>query len=114
MVAKKKLTKKSGDGIVPASQDIGLSVIPPAFLADLRHLITETRSGVAVTVNVGMTLLYWRIGIKVRWEILCNERAGYGEQIVHALSALLKTEFGEGFGIRNLFNMIRFAEVFPD
>ena len=114
MVAKKKLAKKSGDGTVPASQDRGLSVIPPGFLADLRHLITETRSGVAVTVNIGMTLLYWRVGIRVLPEILRNERAGYGEQIVHALSAQLKAGFGEGFGICNLFNMIRFAEVFPD
>jgi hypothetical protein len=84
------------------------------LLADLRHLITETRSAVAVTINAGLTLLYWRIGVRIRREILGEERAGYGEQIVHALSAQLTLEFGEGFGTRNLFNMIRFAEVFPE
>jgi len=84
------------------------------LLADLRNLITETRSAVAVTVNAGLTLLYWRVGVRIRREILMDERAGYGEQIVHALSAQLRLEFGEGFGTRNLFNMIRFAEVFPD
>ena len=38
---------------------------------------------------------------------------GYGKEIVHALSAKLQIEFGKGFSKRNLFNMIRFAEVFP-
>jgi len=52
--------------------------------------------------------------VRIHLEILGKERAEYGEQIVHALSAQLKLEFGEGFGKRNLFNMIRFAEVFPD
>ena len=84
------------------------------LLAELRNLITETRSAVAITVNAGLTLLYWRIGVRIRREILGDERAGYGERIVHALSAQLRLEFGEGFGTRNLFNMIRFAEVFPD
>jgi len=110
----RKITKKIGDDISPALQDTGLSSLPPAFLADLRDLITETRSAVAVTVNAGMTLLYWRVGVRIRREILRNERAEYGEQILHALSAKLRAEFGEGFGFRNLFNMVRFAEVFPD
>ena len=43
-----------------------------------------------------------------------EKRAGYGEEIVHALSAQLQIEFGKGFTKRNIFNMIRFAEVFPD
>jgi hypothetical protein len=89
-------------------------LIQEDLLADLRHLITETRSAVAVTINAGLTLLYWRIGERIHQEILGKERAEYGEQIVHALSAQLRLEFGEGFGKRNLFNMIRFAEVFPD
>jgi len=36
------------------------------------------------------------------------------ERIVQALSAQLAADFGSGFGKRNLFNMVRFAEVFPD
>ena len=81
------------------------------LLSDVRTLIRETRSAVAVTINAGLTLLYWRIGTRIRQDILGGKRAGYGEQIVHALSAQLRLEFGDGFGKRNLFNMIRFAEV---
>jgi predicted nuclease of restriction endonuclease-like (RecB) superfamily len=40
--------------------------------------------------------------------------AEYGEQIVSAVSRELAAEFGQGFATRNLWHMIRFAEVFPD
>ena len=33
---------------------------------------------------------------------------------MHAVSAKLAAEFGRGFTPRNLFNMVRFAETFPD
>ena len=32
------------------------------LVADVRDMIKQTRSGVAHTVNTGMTFLYWRIG----------------------------------------------------
>ena len=102
---------------LPHQKDVTIpapELVQGELLADLRQLIQETRSAVAVTINAGLTLLYWRIGSRIRREILIEERAGYGERIVHALSAQLQREFGEGFGPRNIFNMIRFAEVFPD
>lgn len=85
-----------------------------ALLTDVRGLILEARQRVAQTVNAGLTLLYWQIGNRIRQDVLKERRAEYGSEIVHALSAQLTAEFGRGFGRRNLFNMIRFAEVFPD
>ena len=93
MAAGNKLTKKTDKGISPSAQDTGLSVIPPAFLTDVQHLITETRSTVAVTVNFGMTFLCWRVGVRIRSEILRYEWAGYGEQHLHALSAKLTAAY---------------------
>src|SRR5262245_39523395 len=84
------------------------------LLSEVRALILEARAGVARTVNVGLTLLYWEIGNRIRQEILQEKRAEYGQEIVSALSRQLEAEFGRGFSRRNLFNMIRFAEVFPD
>ncbi len=81
---------------------------------DVRRMIEQTREGVAQTVNAGITLLYWRIGKRIQTEILGNERAEYGQEIVSTLSRKLTVEFGRGFTSRNLFNMIRFADIFPD
>jgi len=83
-----------------------------ALLHDLRHLIEETRSSVATTVNASLTMLYWRVGKRINEEILKGDRAEYGEKIVHALSAQLQQEYGQGFTRRNLFNMIRFCTGF--
>lgn len=84
------------------------------LLTDVRALILEARQRVAQTVNAGLTLLYWQIGYRIRQDVLKEKRAEYGEKIVHALSGQLTAEFGRGYGRRNLFNMIRFAEVFPE
>ncbi|HUY33310.1 MAG TPA: DUF1016 N-terminal domain-containing protein [Pirellulales bacterium] len=80
----------------------------------MRALIQETRGGVARAVNAALVGLYWNIGKRIHTEILKERRATYGEQIVEALSRQLSVEFGRGFSRRNLFNMIRFAEVFPE
>lgn len=84
------------------------------LLAEVREMILATRQTVAQGVNSALVVLYWRIGQRIRTDILKEKRAGYGEKIVHALGAQLSAEFGRGFTKRNLFNMVRFAEVFVD
>ena len=82
--------------------------------ADVRRMIEQTREGVARTVNVGMTLLYWRIGKRIQTEVLQHERAEYGKQIVSTLSGQLVDEFGAGFSAKNLRHMMKFAETFAE
>ncbi|NUQ63141.1 MAG: DUF1016 domain-containing protein [Pirellulales bacterium] len=83
------------------------------LLGEIRGLIEQTRRGVARAVNSAMVGLYWSIGKRIREDILHQQRAEYGEQIVAALSQQLTTEYGRGFGRRNLFRMMQFAEFFP-
>jgi len=89
-------------------------IVPKTLLKDLRELIAEARQDVARQVNSTLVLLYWRVGKRIRQDILKEKRAEYGEEIVPTLSAQLVPEFGEGFSKRNLFRMIRFSEVFSD
>lgn len=84
------------------------------LLSDLRRLIGDARQRVAATVNAELTMLYWRVGSRIRADVLQNERAEYGEQIVSTLSAQLTAEYGKGFARPNLFRMLKFAEQFPD
>ena len=88
--------------------------VPRELLHDVRELIRSAREHVAQAVNAGLTLLYWQVGDRIRREILKEKRAEYGQHIVSSLATKLEAEFGRGFGRRNLFRMIRFAEVFPD
>jgi predicted nuclease of restriction endonuclease-like (RecB) superfamily len=84
------------------------------LIADLQRLIEEARHSVAQAVNMGLTLLYWRIGQRIRAEVLGGQRAGYGEEIVSTLSRQLTTDYGRSFSVKSLRHMIRFAESFED
>ena len=93
---------------------VSLDIASQTLVHDLRNLISDARADVARTVNSTLVQLYWQIGTRVRTEVLKDERADYGERIVQTVSAQLTSEFGRGFGRRNLFQMVRFAEVFED
>ncbi|PIV20636.1 MAG: DUF1016 domain-containing protein [Deltaproteobacteria bacterium CG_4_8_14_3_um_filter_45_9] len=84
------------------------------LLKDLRELIAAARQDVARQVNSALVLLYWRVGKRIRQDVLKEKRAEYGEQIVSAASRELAAEFGQGFSEKNLWHMIRFVEVFPN
>jgi len=88
--------------------------MPQSLLADVRELILEARTQTAQAVNASLTLLYWQIGRRIRIDVLKEKRAEYGQKIFYALSGKLTEEFGRGYSERNLANMVRFAEVFPD
>lgn len=82
--------------------------------ADVRSMIAQTRDGVALTVNASMTLLYWRIGKRIQLEVLQNERAEYGKEIVSTLSRQLVEEYGNGFSEKNLRHMMKFVDSFSE
>jgi len=85
-----------------------------ALLQDLREMIAGVRQDVARSVNSALVMLSWKVGQRIRKEIRKEKRADYGEKILPTLSAQLVLEFGFGFSERNLANIIRFAEVYPD
>jgi predicted nuclease of restriction endonuclease-like (RecB) superfamily len=84
------------------------------LLTDVREMIITARENVARASNAWLTLLYWQVGDRIRREILKEQRAAYGAEILQTLSAKLTVDFGRGFSQRNLASMVRFAEVFPD
>lgn len=90
------------------------SQAPAPLLGDIRRLIEHSRQQLASTVNSALTTLYWHIGQRIRTEVLNEERAAYGEQIVAALARQLEADYGRGFSVKNLRHMLRFAEAFPE
>jgi predicted nuclease of restriction endonuclease-like (RecB) superfamily len=110
MARRKKVDKQ----LVPAARGTTRPAAPDRLLDDVRNLIRQAREATARAVNVGLVLLYWEVGRRIRTEILKEKRAGYGEEIISTLSNKLTAEFGNGFSQPNLSRMTRFAEVFPD
>lgn len=91
-----------------------LELSTASLVDELRELIRTTRTGVAQSVNSALVVLYWRVGVRIRTEVLKNERADYGKRIVSTLSRQLTSEFGGGFSRPNLFKMLQFAECFSE
>lgn len=85
-----------------------------ALVAELRRLIDAARQRAAATVNAELTLLYWRVGVRIHHEILGSQRASYGEEIVSALARQLTATHGRGWSARHLRLCIRFAQVYSD
>ena len=59
------------------------------LIGDIRSLIETARHNIAVTVNTGLTILYWQIGSRIRQDILKEKRAEYGKEIVVTVSRQL-------------------------
>ena len=84
------------------------------LFADIRQLIDDARLMVSKVVASGVTALYWNIGTRINKEILNNQRAEYGQQIVATLARQLVQEYGNNFEEKNLRRIIQFAQLFPD
>ncbi len=86
----------------------------PSLLADIRQLIESARQQTAHAVNSALVGMYWHIGARIRKDVLKQQRAEYGKEIVATLSKELTAEYGRGFGQRSLFRMVQFSESFPE
>ena len=77
----------------------------------IKNLIEQTKNNVAIAVNSSLTMMYWEIGNKINQDILKNQRAEYGKEIVVTLSRQLQDNFGKGFDEKNLRRMMQFANA---
>ena len=85
------------------------------LMTDLRQIIDEARIHVASTANYELTMMYWHIGDRINRDVLGNERATYGKQIVATVSRQLQAWYGsKGFEERTIRSMVQFAQEFPD
>ncbi|MBG4324355.1 DUF1016 family protein [Pseudomonas aeruginosa] len=66
------------------------------------------------TVNSELTMLYWRIGQRIRTQVLDGRRGAYGKEVLPTLAAQLVKEYGGSFAEQNLRRMVQFAATFPD
>jgi predicted nuclease of restriction endonuclease-like (RecB) superfamily len=90
--------------------------LPPRndLFAEVSSLIEEARRTLAQRANSTTVFLFWRIGQTINADILNNQRAEYGQQIVSRLATQLSARYGRSFEARNLHRMMQFAEQFPD
>lgn len=84
------------------------------LLLAVKQLIEQGKQQIAVSVNTTMSVLYWQIGKRINDDVLQNQRAEYGKQIIPTLSRHLTQEYGNGWGEKHLRQCMQFAQAFPD
>jgi hypothetical protein len=75
---------------------------PDALLGDIRALIDAARQRAVAAVNHELTMLFWRIGLRIHTQVLSGHRAGYGEEFQSGLVVQLVRDYGRGFSGKNL------------
>jgi len=100
--------------LMPKARKLTPSAKPSDLFEDIRALIEQARAATARAINSAVTLLYWQVGQRIRRDMLHEQRAEYGEQIVATLSRQLTEEFGRGWNKAALTRMMQFAERFSD
>ena len=81
---------------------------------DIKTIIEQSKQHISVAVNSTITMLYWRVGNRIKTEILQNKRAEYGKEVIKQLADDLTKQYGNGWGEKHLRHCLRFAETFPD
>lgn len=105
MAEKNKNTGPSDDQMLISNKKL---------FADVSHLIEQSRQQVAMQANSALTLVFWQVGKRIIDDILQNQRAEYGKQVVPTLAAQLEKLYGRNFTEKNVRRMMQFAEFFPD
>lgn len=99
------------------SQDLqNIDTLKESFqlYTDVCRIIDDTRNRVAVYVNSEVCFTNWRVGKRIKEDVLFNKRAEYGKQIVKNLSVRLTEKYGKGWSEKTLRHCLRSAETFSE
>lgn len=81
---------------------------------EISNLIESAKARVSREFNLTLVMLNWHIGNRINQEILKNERADYGQQLIKNLSNQLQIAYGQGYDKTSLSRMVKFVKLYPD
>lgn len=82
------------------------------LFTDVCSIINDARRHEATYVNTEACLMNWRVGKRIKDDILFGKRAEYGKQVLTKLAKQLTEQFGTGWSEKNLRHCLRAAETF--
>ena len=84
------------------------------LIHDISKLIESAKAHISREFNLTLVVLNWHIGYRINQEILKNERADYGQQLIKNLADQLQIKYGQGYDKTSLSRMIKFVKLYPD
>lgn len=84
------------------------------IIEDARTIINSARSSAVRSVDFCRVQMYWNLGKRIfEEEQQGKERADYGTYLIKNLARTLESEYGSGFGIRQLEQSRQFYRIYP-
>ena len=81
---------------------------------DVCQIIDGARNRIATYLNTEVCMTNWYIGKRIKEDVLYNQRAEYGKQILGTLSVRLTEKYGNGWSISKLQHCVRAAYTFSE
>ena len=80
---------------------------------DACAIIEQARALAFKAINDTLIKRNWLLGMRIQHEVLKDQRAEYGEQVIKNLAKGLTEIFGSGYSRNNLYRFISFYKSFP-
>ena len=81
---------------------------------DVCQIIDGARLRIATYLNTEVCMTNWYVGKRIKEDVLFNQRAEYGKQVLKNLSAKLTGRYGRGWSEKHLRHCLRSAETFSE
>ena len=81
---------------------------------NIKTIINISKEEAITQLSNTMVLSYWDIGEALKREILKDERATYGQEVIQKISNRLTLEYGKGYSKASLLRMIQVYNYFSD
>lgn len=76
-------------------------------------IIEQAQKSAYLAVNETLIKRNWLLGMRIQREVLKDQRAEYGEQIIKSLAKTLTERYGTGYSRNNLYRFVSFFKSFP-
>lgn len=80
---------------------------------DVCAIIEQAQETAYRAVNETLIKRNWLLGMRIQHEVLKDQRAEYGEQVIKTLVKELTKTYGAGFTKTNIYNYINFYQAWP-
>lgn len=77
-------------------------------------IIEQAKASAYRSVNEALIKRNWLLGLRIQHEVLRDQRAEYGEQVIQKLAEELTVIYGKGFIKRNLWHFVDFYVKYID
>ena len=97
-----------------ADDILNLATSEELLYNDVCGIIDGVRAKVATYLNTEICMTNWYVGKRIKEDILYNQRAEYGKQVIKKLATRLTVKYGSGWGYGKLKHCVRSAYLFSE